>query len=151
MIDEKEGITADRPSTSIIMNDWYVSDYLNYFSAPDFVDAENQVPENFGELDEFCNDKVGLKQCEIYKSYGDCDTSSAFYTRVQDKCAYTCGFCKAPAGLVPFSSVYSQFLSRAINPDVTCDFKGMRFVGGDFYGHMQIKEGSTMEAGTLIF
>ena len=68
---------------------------------------------------------------------GHCDESSSFYSTMETKCALTCGFCKAPEGLIPFSSIAKDCSSfRAV---------------GDFWGHFQMKEGSTMDKGTLIF
>ena len=54
---------------------------------------------------------------------------------MQTQCAHTCGFCKAPEGLIPFASLGK-------------DCSGFGVIG-DFWGHFQMKQGSTMDKGTF--
>ena len=97
---------------------------------------DNAEAVNMFATDEFCNDKEGILKCHEWRDMGYCEESKGFLPEMQSKCAHTCGFCTAPAGKVPF-----QILGRDCQ-----EFE----LSGNFYGHFQLKEGSTMSSGTLL-
>ena len=99
--------------------------------------TETAETDNKGEESLYCMDEYGRFPCHNWKALGYCEESSNFFNNMQTKCAYTCGVCETPKDTYPFS-VMAQ------------DCSGFRDVG-DFFGYFQMKEGSTMDQGTLTF